>query len=81
MKCVHCHDNKKFKTKTKTDRIKAKYFFLTETEEKAQVRTFRKPVVGVVETPHGQFLQRQDVIILCADGLHLSREEDGQLPR
>lgn len=37
-------------------------------------------MVGVVEAPHGQLLQGQDMILLCANGLHLGREEDGQLP-
>ena len=66
--------------KTKTDRTKAKYSCPDWDRREGHVRTFRNPVVGVVETPHGQLLQGQHMVVLCANGLHLGREEDGQLP-
>lgn len=38
-------------------------------------------MAGVVQPPHGQLLQRQDALTRSPYGLHLSREEHGQLPR
>lgn len=37
--------------------------------------TFQKPAVGVIEGPHGQFLQRQHMICFRPYGFHLCWQE------